>query len=540
MAYNYFAQYQGQRVSPLPQGYMEAATAPGRNLAAGIAAAGEGIGNAIANYRRNKDEDAFATAKLESYFSGPQEQSLEYAGIVGEKLMKKFEEGKATRTDKLAMLNTLDTYSDRRIKEAQAAQADYQRSVTDQMSKLPDVISAYAAPTMSMSEATPAQTQQISAAQLEQMLSAAKNNTGYYPNVSREDIARFEQYQAAKAAYDASVNPATGAPVSQPAGDVIDWNYGNRMERNRQSMLGGFDPTSRYTPPSLANQLAADAMRQPPPVMQNQPQPLRPPAEPTFTQTVKPAGSVERQVPLTGGAERRAFVDYLRGSGITDGNVIMEALRQRDIGSGAEVRDLGNGIGGLYIDGQFKDVIQPKGMSETDLKIRTMTIDLPGISPPAGADPGTAGLGAIQGVASSAEEAVKLREKYSEATKMVISLDQLLEYANKGQVLNPADRAKVEGLIADVIGASRLAVLGPGVMTKEEREWLGSLIGNPNDIVKFSSATKSKLNRMRQSTMNGVAAYAQSIGLKVGGQGSGQGGNGPQRTVINVEDLKGY
>jgi hypothetical protein len=175
-------------------------------------------------------------------------------------------------------------------------------------------------------------------------------------------------------------------------------------------------------------------------------------------------------------------------------------------------------------------VIRPKGMSETDLKIRTMTIDLPGVGE----------LGSVRGVTPSTEEAIKFREEYKGATKMVSSLDKLLEYANEGRVFNPSDRAVVDSLVADVIGASRLPVLGPGVMTDSEREWLSSLIGNPNRMMKFNSTTKAQLNRWKDNAIKGVSAYATSLGLQVAGGGSGDGGNGPQRTVINVEDLKGY
>ena len=45
--YSYSTPYTGQQVATLPPGYMEAATAPGRNLAMGIASMGQNIGKAI-------------------------------------------------------------------------------------------------------------------------------------------------------------------------------------------------------------------------------------------------------------------------------------------------------------------------------------------------------------------------------------------------------------------------------------------------------------------------------------------------------------
>jgi len=53
--YSYSTPYTGQQVATLPPGYMEAATAPGRNLAMGIASMGQNIGKAIEQYRTKKD-----------------------------------------------------------------------------------------------------------------------------------------------------------------------------------------------------------------------------------------------------------------------------------------------------------------------------------------------------------------------------------------------------------------------------------------------------------------------------------------------------
>ena len=52
--YGYSTPYSGQQVASLPPGYMEAATAPGRNLAMGITAIGQGLGKALERYTENK------------------------------------------------------------------------------------------------------------------------------------------------------------------------------------------------------------------------------------------------------------------------------------------------------------------------------------------------------------------------------------------------------------------------------------------------------------------------------------------------------
>jgi hypothetical protein len=73
--YGYSTQYTGQQVQTLPPGYLEAATAPGRNLAMGIAAMGQGLGKAIEQYRTKKAETEAATQSWETV-SGLMQQQL--------------------------------------------------------------------------------------------------------------------------------------------------------------------------------------------------------------------------------------------------------------------------------------------------------------------------------------------------------------------------------------------------------------------------------------------------------------------------------
>ena len=73
--YSYSTPYTGQQVATLPPGYMEAATAPGRNLAMGIASMGQNIGKAIEQYRTKKADTEAATQSWETV-SGLMQQQL--------------------------------------------------------------------------------------------------------------------------------------------------------------------------------------------------------------------------------------------------------------------------------------------------------------------------------------------------------------------------------------------------------------------------------------------------------------------------------
>jgi hypothetical protein len=73
--YGYSTPYTGQRQPTLPPGYMEAATAPGRNIAAGIQQFAAGLGQTIQRYRDKKAETEAATQTFET-LSGMASQAL--------------------------------------------------------------------------------------------------------------------------------------------------------------------------------------------------------------------------------------------------------------------------------------------------------------------------------------------------------------------------------------------------------------------------------------------------------------------------------
>lgn len=73
--YGYSTPYMGQRQPTLPPGYMEAATAPGRNIAAGIQQFAAGLGQTIQRYQANKAETEAATQTFET-LSGMAQQAL--------------------------------------------------------------------------------------------------------------------------------------------------------------------------------------------------------------------------------------------------------------------------------------------------------------------------------------------------------------------------------------------------------------------------------------------------------------------------------
>lgn len=65
--YRYSTPYGGMGSGPLPPGFMEAATAPGRNLAAGVSALGQGVGKAIEKFKADKDATKAMRSLIKAY-----------------------------------------------------------------------------------------------------------------------------------------------------------------------------------------------------------------------------------------------------------------------------------------------------------------------------------------------------------------------------------------------------------------------------------------------------------------------------------------
>jgi len=78
-----FGGYTGARVAPLPAGFMGAAMTSATNLQKGMASAGEGIGAALKQYGKNKEEAEMLTALIEPAFQRAAENKPFYDRLSG-------------------------------------------------------------------------------------------------------------------------------------------------------------------------------------------------------------------------------------------------------------------------------------------------------------------------------------------------------------------------------------------------------------------------------------------------------------------------
>lgn len=138
--YGYSTPYHGIAGGALPQGYMEAATAPGRMLGQGIASLGQNIQAGINQYLQNRDQENYLNAKIDAGLAQYAQAAAQSGGtmpngdsasveqaakIIGEKNAKKLFEGTASRAEKLSIAHALETYGQTQLQALQRNQAEF-------------------------------------------------------------------------------------------------------------------------------------------------------------------------------------------------------------------------------------------------------------------------------------------------------------------------------------------------------------------------------------------------------------------------------
>ena len=138
-SYGYSTPYHGLAGGALPQGYMEAATAPGRLLGQGIASLGQNIQAGINQYMKNRDEENYLNAKIDAGLAQYAQAAAQSGGtmpngdaanveqaakIIGEKNAKKLFEGNASRAEKLSIAHALETYGQTQLQALQRKQME--------------------------------------------------------------------------------------------------------------------------------------------------------------------------------------------------------------------------------------------------------------------------------------------------------------------------------------------------------------------------------------------------------------------------------
>jgi len=121
--------------------------------------------------------------------------------------------------------------------------------------------------------------------------------------------------------------------------------------------------------------------------------------------------------------------------------------------------------------------------------------------------------GNLLGLADSKEKAQKLTEQIDTIAPSIIGIEKLESFAKQGNIYDPRKRAEVDTVIGTIIGALRLPITGPGILTDSERKMLKSLIGNPNSFFSLESSNLKRLNTIKEFLESTIKIKMRTSGV---------------------------
>lgn len=558
--YGYSTPYTGRGdTGPLPPGYMEAATAPGRNLAMGIAAMGQGLGKAIEQYRTKKAETEAATQSWETV-SGLMQQQLasdpKYIAIqqytetgqlppgiteqdiprytaqvqADREMLNKFSalgekfpdmslaKKKAALGDAVMVLNQYRTDQQqqraRELQDLQLAEARGRYDTTQQLGEL--MRYGLTMPTtQTVTEPTTEMLQPVGPVQpaVQPAAAPAFNEPAY--------LKALEQYrqQAGVTPVDvqgiqaqlAQLQPMLSEQPQQFRIPALQGGLGGGMGVSMTSVTESPQQVAGRILEAQKKQQQLQAQLQraqaPQPTMPTREQFTTQPAaqQPTaqFLPPIEVQGQTTRTEAVPYESLRRNIAQYAAQQGMRPEvfsglDRVLEIAGQRKPTTVEQVGD----IGAVVKFGDKEQFVPRKDANVDDmLKIRGLTIDFP----------------EFKGTAPSAKEAETFREQYSNLLTSRRDLGRLIEIANmgKGTQQTPQIKAEADQLARTVQGAMRLDILGPGTVTDSDRKLLESIVRNPTDVFSLSSSNKKALEGLLSRATNGITTRAQSLGLQV-------------------------
>ena len=556
--YSYSTPYTGQQVATLPPGYMEAATAPGRNLAMGIASMGQNIGKAIEQYRTKKADTESATQSWETV-SGLMQQQLasdpKYLAIqqymdsgalpqgVTEKdipqftqkvmadreMLNKFSslgekfpdmslaKKKAALGDAVMVLNQYRTdqqkESENELRNLQLSQLKNQIQTHQQAGEL--MRYGFTMPTtQQVTEPTSEMLQPVGPVQtpMQAPPAPAFNEQGYMqalkqyqnqPTVGAIDAAAI-QSQLAQLAPQLSETPGTIQIPSLGGGLGGGMAVGRATISETPQQIAGRIFEARTKAQQLQSQL--QRAQAPQPTMPTREQFTTTPTiqqpEAQFLPPIEVQGQVTRTEAVPYEKLRQNLAQYAAQQGMNPevysglDRVLEVAGRRRP----TTMEQIGN-VGTVVRFGDKEQFVPAKETNISDmLKVKGLTIDFP----------------EFRGTAPTEAEAAKFRDQYSSVLESRQTIADLLDIAKMGPAMQqtPEIRTRANALASGLRGIERINIIGPGTITPEDFKLLNSVIPDPTAIFSLKKSNIQAFETMLQKSARAIESKAKSIGLE--------------------------
>ena len=565
--YGYSTPYTGRGdAGPLPPGYMEAATAPGRNLAMGIAAMGQGLGKAIEQYRTKKAETEAADQSRETLVGlyqqqlasdpkyiaiqqytetgqlpqGVSEQDIprytqqvqadremlnKFSNVLGEKFVDmSLAKKKAALGDAVMVLNQYRTDQQNQLRDQatrqqlalSALQLEDAINKRKQQNILTEAIRygiEQPTTTTQMQQVTDTiefppmpgvSTPAVQATPSQAEATAARYFMGRYGQAAQQ----LQQYGADLGRQANALNVSPELQASYPPVFPFPGRPTPRVESPIDA-AARVEANTRLKRQQLAESQAAiqqaGIMSRSPALQTISPRMLQPEqqAQPIQQPPETRTRNVPTEVPISYEDQSKKLTQYLIQQGATPETIAMVPQILERVGQRRPTTIEQVGNLGSVIRFGDKEQFVPNPKTEIGDILKVRGL--------------TINSPEFRGQAPTEAEAKEFREQYSNVLDSRRSISRLIEIAQlgKAQQQTPEIKAEAEQLAIGAQGALRLEVLGPGTVTEPDREILKTIVPNPTRIFSLQSSNIKALKSLLERAGNGIETKAKALGLEV-------------------------
>jgi len=569
--YGYSTPYSGQQVAPLPPGYMEAATASGRNLAMGINAIGQGLGKALERYTENKkghealDETNTAVTKmyLQQMEADPKVQAVRYFEDTGqlpagvdETTLKSYEaQMKRDATMISNLVGNSNKWADMSLSKKQAAlgqtvtmlnqyrnnqQDDFKNQVTRQQLQkgryeLEDIISKSKQNELLSGAIQYGLDQPTTTTQMEQVTTEVPGAP--LPPMPGENVPATQVpptfneqgYIEALRRYKETTTPEVNiadikAQLAQLEPMASETPRQIQIPTLKGGMGGMSSAVDRVTITETPQQIAGRIAEVIPKVRtlrsqleSAQKQPLEMPRREQFLTQVDAQPSampapLSAPLTVTRNVPTQVPISYEDQS---------RRLTQYLVQQGAKPETLAMVPQILSMVGQRMPTrVEKVGNLGSVIRFGDKEQFVPALKADIGDMLKVKGLTIdfpeFRGTAPTEKEATDFRDQYSSLLSSRRNIQRLLEIAEMGKATQqtPQIKAEAEQLSRAAQGALRLDIIGPGTVTDGDRKLLEAIVRNPTDIFSLQSSNVKSLKSLLERAGSGIESKAKSIGLE--------------------------
>jgi hypothetical protein len=549
-----------QYISPLPEGYMQAAASIGQSYGRAIESIGDNISGAIKKYQKDKEESEFLTGQaesltplLQSFGKDIKDQKSQVAfdeitkklgNFAGQSLSQK----RATLASAGTFVSSFDRARQNENARTQSQMLQQQLEAMNRQTRNEDAYSAALSNVQNFRNETYAQPGTSMAGLLDQskLMNPPSSPT---PNLGQFDVAALQRFQGtpppAAPASAASAVPASLPPPAKPSKD-----YATQVAIMSQFMQGVNARRAAMNPPPAAPAAPAapvpqtgtmpdpaslafrsDRLSATPPTAAI-PQSKSPQAQDLLT---VPTETIQTRQVRTTNEEKygAAYAKYLKEGGRLTPE-IDNTLRKRfnitpdvDIKTQSIFDNQGKNVGTAVIfNGVPSQIIAAKetpGMTPSQIADVQKDIDGRSIR-----------FGKQVFLAPTSQEAITFRSATALQNSISKEIEKLITLIDDPSVKTPGSEAynKAESISNILKGALRVPITGPGAVNESEYKLLADIIANPARFFSLGSSTKVRLQELVNITNQRLEDQATSLGYKLSTTGE-VGPSAPGSSVIS-------